>query len=273
MPRPFNPPWTRLARLTAGALALLALAGGAGCNRNGDSLEVVSETDEKQYQYAQQMLKEDRSDEALAAFLRVIQKRDGDAPESHLEAGQLYLNDKHDPIEAIHHFQMYLTARPNSEQAPMVHELIDTAKKEFARTLPGMPYHAEYDRLDLLDQVKTLTAENEALKKQIAAMQQGAAATHGGGIALQELGTTPAENVAVAPVTNGGEQTASTPTTKPGATKAAAPSYTVQPGDTLSSISSKMYGTKNRWKEILDANGNLLKSPKDLKPGQVLKIP
>ncbi|MGA2052585.1 MAG: LysM peptidoglycan-binding domain-containing protein [Opitutales bacterium] len=261
---------SRLARLAAGALALLALAAGAGCNRNGDSLEVVSETDEKQYQYAEQMLKEDRSDEALAAFLRVIQKRPDDAPESHLAAGQLCLNYKHDPIEAIHHFQIYLAAKPNSEQAPMVHELIDTAKKDFARTLPGLPYHAEFERLDLLDEIKTLTAQNEELQREVAALQQGGGG-HGGGISLQSLPQAPAENVAVAPVSAGNVSEATT--SQSSGTKAAARSYTVEAGDTLSSISSKMYGSKQHWKEILDANAEVLKSPRDLKPGQVLKIP
>ena len=54
---------------------------------------------------------------------------------------------------------------------------------------------------------------------------------------------------------------------------AVAKTYTVVSGDTLSKISNQVYGTKNRWKDILDANGDVLKSQKDLKPGQVLKIP
>ena len=53
-------------------------------------------------------------------------------------------------------------------------------------------------------------------------------------------------------------------------TDASGKSYTVQKGDTLYSISRKMYGTHKRWKEIQDANG----LPNDnIKIGQVLKLP
>ena len=50
-------------------------------------------------------------------------------------------------------------------------------------------------------------------------------------------------------------------------------SYTVQAGDTLSSISRKIYGTPNRWRDIFTANRDRLATASSLKPGQVLKIP
>lgn len=49
--------------------------------------------------------------------------------------------------------------------------------------------------------------------------------------------------------------------------------YKVEPGDTLANISRKMYNTPNRWQDILDANRDQLKSPADLRAGQVLVIP
>lgn len=50
-------------------------------------------------------------------------------------------------------------------------------------------------------------------------------------------------------------------------------SYTVQKGDTLGKISSQLYGTSRRWKEIYEANRETLKDPNRLRPGQVLRIP
>ena len=50
-------------------------------------------------------------------------------------------------------------------------------------------------------------------------------------------------------------------------------SYTVQPGDTLASISRKFYKSSARWQRILDANSDILSKPSDLKPGQMLVIP
>lgn len=49
--------------------------------------------------------------------------------------------------------------------------------------------------------------------------------------------------------------------------------YTVEKGDTLQKISSKMYGTTKRWKKIYEANKSVLKSPDTIKPGQKLVIP
>ncbi|MBR4597204.1 MAG: LysM peptidoglycan-binding domain-containing protein, partial [Opitutales bacterium] len=49
--------------------------------------------------------------------------------------------------------------------------------------------------------------------------------------------------------------------------------YTVQVGDTLSSISRKVYGNSNKWREIFNANREKLSTPQSLKPGQTLIIP
>src|SRR5207253_7010898 len=49
--------------------------------------------------------------------------------------------------------------------------------------------------------------------------------------------------------------------------------YVVRRGDTLASISRKFYKTSTRWKQILDANRNVIDNPKKLAAGQTLVIP
>lgn len=49
--------------------------------------------------------------------------------------------------------------------------------------------------------------------------------------------------------------------------------YTVQPGDTLSGISRKMYGSANKYMKIFEANTPLLEDPNKIYPGQELVIP
>ena len=51
--------------------------------------------------------------------------------------------------------------------------------------------------------------------------------------------------------------------------------YVVQKGDSLWSIAAKpeVYGKASRWRQIFDANRDLLKSPDQLKHGMTLKIP
>lgn len=49
--------------------------------------------------------------------------------------------------------------------------------------------------------------------------------------------------------------------------------YTVQKGDNLSKIAKNLLGSANAWKQIFDANSDVLKDPDKIFPGQVLKIP
>lgn len=55
--------------------------------------------------------------------------------------------------------------------------------------------------------------------------------------------------------------------------KAAARTYVVQKGDTLSKISQKQYGTTKRWKQIYDANRDRISNINNLKVGTQLVIP
>lgn len=49
--------------------------------------------------------------------------------------------------------------------------------------------------------------------------------------------------------------------------------YTVQPGDSLSAISMKFFGTFSRWPEIYNANKSKISDPNVVQVGQVLEIP
>jgi nucleoid-associated protein YgaU len=49
--------------------------------------------------------------------------------------------------------------------------------------------------------------------------------------------------------------------------------HDVEPGDTLSAISKKVYGDANKYEQIFEANKPMLKSPDRIYPGQKLVIP
>ena len=57
------------------------------------------------------------------------------------------------------------------------------------------------------------------------------------------------------------------------APKAAARTYTVQSGDTLSKISKQFYGDANQYMKIFEANKDVLNDPNMIQVGQVLKVP
>lgn len=54
---------------------------------------------------------------------------------------------------------------------------------------------------------------------------------------------------------------------------AAAKTYTVVRGDSLSKIAKHIYGNANRWHDIFEANRDQLANPDLIQPGQVLKLP
>jgi nucleoid-associated protein YgaU len=54
---------------------------------------------------------------------------------------------------------------------------------------------------------------------------------------------------------------------------AAAKSYTVKAGDTLSGIAKTQLGDANAYMKIFEANKDQLSDPDKIKPGQVLRIP
>ena len=226
----------------------------AACGDHG-GMEITSEIDEPHYRRGIQMLRSGQNQVALGAFLKVIEKRNGEAPESHLEVGQIYLNHIHDPIAAIYHFRKYLELRPNSPQAPMVRDLIDTSKKQFARQLPGQPLDDYYERTDLLDLVERLKDENERMKTELAAIR--------------------AEPLPVVkPARQQVSQTAVSSRQPPSAPASSAMArHVVARGDTLYSIARRFYGNGNRWREIYNANRSVMSSETDLKIGTELVIP
>lgn len=229
------------------------------CGCKPGTVEVVSETDEKQYQLAKDYQSQGRAADALRAFQRVIEAR-RNAPESHLEAGEIYLKAMSDPISAIYHFKQYLLLKPNSPRAREVGQRIETAQKKFLQQLPAQPYEGELDRMDMMELVNSLEKENNRFKRELVATQQQ----------LQDLKNR----------LNDPDFATETQPQRQDRTATIAPdpssvprSYTVQSGDSLSSISRIMYGTPSRWIDIYQANRDRLSSENALRVGQELRIP
>ena len=303
-------------RLSA-LLALAALLVLAGCDR-GDGLTLGAETDEPLYRQGQQLTRQGRTQEALNAYLKLISKRDDTAPESHLEAGLILLRHVKDPVAAYYHFRKYLELQPNSRQAVYVRGLIETAKREYARTLPGAVMESQAERLEMQDQIDRLLRENDRLKSELAALHDGVAnaapvrsrgtfeaGDNPGGPSITLPSTaatltadTPAQPaptneeespITYAPVENPPSappvptsrpslSTAGTRTvpTKPGApVKPTAPGrrHTVGKGDTLFSLAQRYYGNRSRWRDIYEANHDVLPKEDALRVGMELRIP
>ncbi len=222
-----------------------------GC---GPSHPVFEETDEPDYLQGKRLLRQGEDEQALLSFLKVIDSRT-DSPESHLEAGLLYLDEMNQPVLAIYHFMKFLELRPEARQAPEVEGLIDTAKKEFARTLPGQPFENRERQTDLLQVVERLRAENNRLKADLTRLERTNRELRRRLGEGRESGT--GNPTGTASDSGGGQEAV----------------YVVRPGDTLTSIARSLYGNSARWEDIFAANRDLLRSPNDLRVGQELQIP
>lgn len=248
----------------------------AGCG--GDTGELGPETDEPLYQQGQQLEKQGRPQEALNSFLKLIAKRGEQAPEAHLEAGIIELEEMKNPLEAIHHFRMYLQLEPNSRLAPQVRDQVQRAQREFAATLPAPNWETgggtpelQTRITDLQNQVLQLQAENNALRQQAGNPRMASVPTEPPAPA-QRLSFSAPQLVPVgpapAPSAPAPAQAPLTPTRPSGKT------HVVQAHETLYKIATEYLGAGKRYKEIIAANperfrgGNLA-----LKPGEVLKLP
>lgn len=281
-------------------LAAVTLLLAAGCER-GDPQAISSEADEPNFRQGQQLVKQGRSQEALSAFLKVIAKRGESAPESHLEAGLLYLDQVKDPLAAIYHFRKYLELLPNSRQAVYVKARIDVAKREFARTLPAQPLESQ-SGLDLLDKLDRLQRENEQLKAELALARDAAPGPMTRSrVSLDDPAANRANRAdarpqpfvaprfelpaAESPVSLASElesgpviQSAPLPPgrsvpTKPTAAADAGRRHVVVKGDTLFSLAQKYYGNRSRWRDIYAANRDVLPNENALRLGMELQIP
>lgn len=272
------------------AAGLLLGLGGCG---DSERLPYASELDEPNYREGQALLKSGRRQEALSAFLKVIDKRRDDAPESHLEVGLLYVQHINDPLSAIYHFRRYLALRPNSPQAPLVRQRINAAIREFARTLPAQPLESQPQRVDLVATLDQLKKENDSLKQQLADAKAGRGLTALPGTGeTSATGATPVgainftvetlPTVRTRPPPVAPRRPAATPAVTPSASRQTTPAPTtttgprkhiIRPGDTLSKLAQQYYNNRAKWRDIYAANRAVMKNESDLKVGTELKIP
>src|SRR4051812_28663820 len=162
-------------RILTVVAALLAVLMASGCGDRGND-PVAAETDDPFFVQGRQLQRQGRNPEALTAFLKVIEKRgERAAAESHLEAGQIYLNHTKDPVEAYHHFRKYLELQPNSKQAELVRGMVKAALREFARTIPGRPLEDQSMRLQADDEILKLRRENDEMRAELSVLRGGGA--------------------------------------------------------------------------------------------------
>jgi len=164
----------------------------------------------------------------------------------HYQLALIYDDKMNDPLNALHHFKRFLALDPTSKRAQ---EVKDFMKRDELTLLTNLTGDAMVPRSELV----RLNNENLNLRKQIGEDWAKKKAANAGAKSI----TTPVKDLPNERSAEAGKGRR----------------HTVQPGDTLASISRKYYKSSARWQKILDANTDIISKPADLKPGQTLTIP
>lgn len=244
--------------LSAGAL-LLALS--AGCS---DRMAEMRENRDPLVRKGRDLRAGGEIDLALKAYNEALDRR-GDMPQAHFETAVIYHQQKHDFIRAIYHYQRFIELSPESKKKPLVDAEIQRARLEFAASLPQRPSEA-------VQAIATMEKEREMLRSRIADLQRDVDRLNG------RTNTTTSAVVAAVPAHANAAGAATNRAvvavaTNVAATVSAATTYQVQPGDTLAKIARTYYRDPGMAGAIFDANRSILKTERDLKPGQRLTLP
>jgi LysM repeat protein len=159
--------------------------------------------------------------------------------EVHYKLALLYDDKLNDPVSALHHFKRYLVLSPNG---PHAKDVKDSIKRDEIAALTALSGDSVITRAE----AARLRNENLTLHKELEARA-----------ASPRIGLEKSQR-------NDAKKTGS---------KKAEQTYVVQSGDTLFSISRKVYRSPKHWKDILEANKKNIRDPKDLTVGQTLIIP
>lgn len=282
------------------AAQLFALLLSTGCG-DGGGTQITAETDDPYYVQGVQFKRQGRNPEALTSFLKVIDRRaDRGAPESHLQAGDIYLNHIKEPAYAYYHFRRYLELQPNSSQSELVRGMVAAALREFAKTVPGQRASEDQTvRLKANEEISKLQHEVEELRAELAVVRGGGAtpvsrpakmislppSSAAPSIAVPTTRVADATGPSVSPITAAPVRAAPPPSPASTKVQPAAPNaarmgaaaktpasggitHTVKPKESLYRI-AKQYNVK--LEDLAKANG--IQNPSNVPVGTVLRIP
>ena len=226
--------WEAGVNMACACGAILLLCGLASCDRVGSS------------RYAQ-LIQDAEGKSAQGDFARAVDLYEAALEDSetlrkaevHYKLALLYDDKLNDPVSALHHFRRYLALTPNGQHVKDVKESIQRDEIAALTALSG-------DSVITRAEAARLRNENLTLHKELETR-----------VASPRIGS----------------EKSQTNEAKKAGSKKTAQTYVVQSGDTLFSISRKLYKSPKRWKDILEANKKNIRDPKDLTVGQTLIIP
>lgn len=208
---------------------------------------------------------------------------------THHELGNLYSDFLNDPLKGVYHYRKWMEMNPDDKtNFEDVRILADTAQKnlfkqlkeEYKDSAENRQAQEEVQKLrdeiaQLQNNLKQSEEQNQEMKKTLQAIKTEREKLNAQTAAQNKQKLAAAQNAAKTEKPAASATKKTDPKTPAGQTAqtAAAKTYTVQPGDTLSKISRKCYGSTKHYRLIAEANSGKIGPKLQIRVGQVLVIP
>jgi tetratricopeptide (TPR) repeat protein len=227
----------------------------AGCSRPVKSLD-GDEMDHPLMKRAKQ--KEQSGDiQGAVQIYQALLERSPSMARVHLSLALLLDRPHGNYVRAIYHYEQYLAMRPETEKRAM----IESRARSATLALVGTVFSNQtvvVKRLDVLEKENdALVTRNANLEAQL---QQNRAIVKALRARMDASALDASKQLERSGMLEAGIQPA-------------LPTVRVERHDTLRKIAQRIYGNQDRWKDIYDANRNVLRRPEDVKVGQVLVVP
>jgi tetratricopeptide (TPR) repeat protein len=246
----------------------------------------VNEIANPKYKRAKKLVESGQYEEAIKAFKEYLLVNPKSV-KAHLYLADLYYDNADDPLNAIYHYRKVLELDPNSEDKGVITKYLANAESRYYKYLhekysidedyeglkkkydellvKSKKYYAIAVKLNKFkkaqeQQINELKTELYDAKKQIAVLKKEL--TKAKTQPVVKTSSRMANKTQVSTATNNNEPKKSFPYY-----------YTIQPGDTLSTISKKHYGTSKYYKKIFRANLSVIKQISRLPVGKKILIP
>ena len=203
---------------------------------------------------------------------------------THHELGNLYSDFLNDPLKGVYHYRKWMEMNPDDKtNYEDVRVLAETAQKNLFRKLKeeykdsAENKQAEEELRKLKDQLaqlqnnlKLTEEQNQKMKETLLNVKAEREKINAQTLAQNKKNQAQpaAEKRSSAPM-----KTAAKPVEQKTGQAAAEKTYKVQPGDNLSRISRKCYGSAKYYRLIAEANSGKLGPKMQVRVGQVLVIP
>ena len=211
---------------------------------------------------------------------------------THHELGNLYSDYLNDPLKGVYHYRKWMEMNPNDKtNFEDVRILAETAQKNLFKNLKE-EYKDSAENQSAAEELQKLKAQleqvqntlkmseeqNQKMKETLLAVKAEREKENARITAQNQKNLAAAEKNQAKPAAQAASKpaaktTVSSKTAGSGQTPAAGKTYKVQPGDNLSKISRKCYGSSKYFRLIAEANSGKIGPKMQVRVGQTLVIP